>query len=162
MIENLILGIVTIEVCVTIQCVVLAIVLGVVYDLDRRQLIRPTILGASSLLGGIMVVMLAGNLLQMTIWAELFLYYGEFEDFATAFYHSVVNFTTLGYGDVVMSEERRLLGALEAGNGVLMFGLTTGFVYAVLHAVMRRGWDRQLVLDGASNGSPQGKSDEST
>lgn len=45
---------------------------------------------------------------------------GEFESFATAFDHSVVNFATLGYGDLVVSEERRLLGALESINGVLM------------------------------------------
>ncbi len=57
---------------------------------------------------------------------------GEFQDFGTAFYHSAVNFTSLGYGDIVMSEEWRLLGALEAANGVLMFGITAGLVIAVL------------------------------
>jgi hypothetical protein len=57
-----------------------------------------------------------GNRLQMALWAGLFLVLGEFPTFETAFYHSVVNFTTLGYGDVVMSEEKRLLGALEAAK----------------------------------------------
>jgi hypothetical protein len=94
-----------------------------------------------------MLIILAGNLLQITLWAALFLAYGEFVDFATAFYHSVVNFTTLGYGDLVMSEERRLLGALEAANGVLMFGLTTGFLFAVLYDLMQREWDRRISQD---------------
>jgi hypothetical protein len=91
--------------------------------------------------------MLAGNLLQITLWAGLFFAYGEFADFATAFYHSVVNFATLGYGDLVMSEQRRLLGALEAVNGVLMFGLTTGFLFAVLWALLQREWEKRVSQD---------------
>ena len=71
-------------------------------------------------------------------WAILFLWLGEFEDFATAFYHSTVNFTSLGYGDIVMSEERRLLGALEAANGVLMFGLSAGAILSVMNGMFNR------------------------
>jgi hypothetical protein len=61
-----------------------------------------------------------------------FLGCGEFRDFETAFYHSAVNYTTLGYGDIVMSERRRLLGPLEAMTGVLLFGLSAATVFAVL------------------------------
>ena len=56
----------------------------------------------------------------------------------------MVNFATLGYGDIVLSAKWRLLGALEAVNGVLMFGLTTGFLYTVLRALMQRAWDDRL------------------
>jgi hypothetical protein len=90
-----------------------------------------------------MLIMLAGNLLQITIWAEVFVVCREFEAFSTAFYHSVVNFSTLGYGDLVMSPARRLLGALEAANGVLMFGLTTGFLFMILSELMQREWERR-------------------
>ncbi len=87
----------------------------------------------------------------MTVWAGLFFAFDEFTDFATAFYHSVVNFATLGYGDIVMSPKRRLLGALEATNGVLMFGLTTGFLYTILSGLLRRYWDKHLGQDGESD-----------
>ena len=50
---------------------------------------------------------------------------------------------TLGYGDIVMSEKRRLLGALEAANGVLMFAPTTGFLYTILSGLLQRYWDEQ-------------------
>ena len=60
------------------------------------------------------------------------MYLGEFSDFATAFYHSMVNFASLGYGDIVMSERWRLLGAIEACNGVLMFGLSAGTMLSVM------------------------------
>ncbi len=66
------------------------------------------------------------------LWAKIFVFLEEFQDFSTAFYHSTVNFASLGYGDIVMSEEWRLLGALEACNGILMFGLTTGALLAVM------------------------------
>lgn len=86
----------------------------------------------------IMLFLLLGHIVQFTTWAGLFVYLDEFQDFETAFYHSTVNFTSLGYGDIVMSESWRLLGALEAANGVLMFGLTAGLVLSVMDSLLRR------------------------
>ncbi len=80
----------------------------------------------------VLLILFAGHLLQIAIWAILFMYIGEFTDFLTAFYHSTVNFASLGYGDIVMSEKWRLLGALEASNGVLMFGLSAGTMLSVM------------------------------
>lgn len=80
----------------------------------------------------VLLILFAGNMVQVAIWAALFIYLGEFTDFMTAFYHSLVNFASLGYGDIVMSEKWRLLGAIEASNGVLMLGLTSGTMFAVM------------------------------
>jgi hypothetical protein len=91
----------------------------------------------------IMLFLLLGHILQFATWAFLFVLLGEFDDFATAFYHSTVNFTSLGYGDIVMSERWRLLGALEAANGVLMFGLTAGLVLTVMTRMFRRSPEGQ-------------------
>ena len=60
---------------------------------------------------------------------------GEFADFENAFYHSAVSFTTLGYGDIVMSRQWRLLGPLEAVNGSLMLGLSAAMLFTVLGQV---------------------------
>lgn len=87
---------------------------------------------------GVLVVLFAGHLVQISVWAGVFLLFEEFTDFATAFYHSTVNFATLGYGDIVMSERWRLLGALQAASGVLMFGLSTSTLFAVMNQVFRR------------------------
>jgi hypothetical protein len=142
--ENLVIGCVTMAVCLAIQCVAVGILLRILISMERRQVIKTTLIGISFLLVSVLLLMLLGNLLQITVWAGLFFAYGEFENFSTAFYHSVVNFTTLGYGDLVMSEGRRLLGALEAANGVLMFGLTTGLLFAILSELMQREWDRRI------------------
>ncbi len=89
----------------------------------------------------VLLVVLAGlflgHLLQFATWAVLFVWLGEFADFETAFYHSAVNFASLGYGDMV-SENWRLLGALEATNGVLMLGLSAGAVLSVMNSVLSR------------------------
>jgi hypothetical protein len=73
-----------------------------------------------------------GHLLEMGFWAVLFMICGEFSDFGTAFYHSAVNYTSLGYGDLIMSPSWRLLGPLEAANGALLFGVSTAMVFAVM------------------------------
>ncbi len=85
-----------------------------------------------------LLMLFFGHLLQIAIWAELFMFLGEFDDFLTAFYHSTVNFASLGYGDIVMSERWRLLGALEASNGVLMFGLSAGTMLSVMTNLFSR------------------------
>ena len=87
---------------------------------------------------GVLVVLFAGHLVQISVWAGVFLMFEEFSDFTTAFYHSTVNFATLGYGDIVMSERWRLLGALQAASGVLMFGLSTSTLFAVMNQIFRR------------------------
>ena len=71
------------------------------------------------------------HLIEIALWAGLFVVCGEFHEFATAYYHSAVNYTTLGYGDIIMSPSWRLLGPLEAADGALMFGVSTAMIFAV-------------------------------
>ena len=72
------------------------------------------------------------HLIQIALWALLYLLCGELATFETAFYCSAQNYTALGYGDVVLSLRWRLLGPLEAINGLLLFGLSTAVMFAVL------------------------------
>ena len=85
----------------------------------------------------VMLLLLVGNFAQIAIWAALFQMLGEFEAFEIAFYHSAVNFATLGYGDIVMSEAHRILGPLQAMNGVLMIGVSTAVLMAALQDALR-------------------------
>lgn len=62
---------------------------------------------------------------------------GEFRDFAAAFYHSAENYTSLGYGDVVMSAKWKLLGPLETADGMLMFGVSTAMIFAVVQRLIQ-------------------------
>jgi len=84
----------------------------------------------------VMMTLFIGHMAQVAIWAVLFRRLGEFDDFRTAFYHSMVNFASLGYGDIVMSPAWRLLGAIEASTGVLMFGVSAGVMLAVMNRIL--------------------------
>lgn len=90
-----------------------------------------------AMLSVIMLATLCGNFVQLTIWAGLFMLLGEFTDFWVALYHSAVNFSTLGYGDIVMSERWRLLGPMEAAHGILMFGVSTAVMTAAVLDVVK-------------------------
>ena len=90
------------------------------------------------LLSAVMLLLLLGNLVQIGVGAGLFVWLGELADFTDAYYHSAVNFATLGYGDVVMSERHRMLGPLEAVNGVLMIGVSTAVLMAALQDLRDR------------------------
>ncbi len=80
---------------------------------------------------------LVAHLIEIAIWAVLFLLCGQFSDFGTAYYHSAVNYTTLGYGDVAMTPSWRMLAPLEAANGMLMFGVSTAIIFAVIQRLIQ-------------------------
>ncbi len=102
-----------------------------------------------AMLSVVMLVTLCGNFAQMAIWAGLFMLLGEFTDFWVALYHSAVNFSTLGYGDIVMSERWRMLGPIEAAHGILMFGVSTSVMTAAVLDVVKNNVAR-LQRDGQS------------
>ena len=89
------------------------------------------------LLAIVMVLMMLSIIVQILLWGGLFYLLGEFEDYTTAAYHSGVNFTGLGYGDIVMSERWRPLGPLEAANGILMFGLSAAVMTAAIIEIIK-------------------------
>ena len=77
------------------------------------------------------------HLIEIALWAVLFVICGEFQEFGIAYYHSAVNYTTLGYGDLIMSPLWKLLGPLEAADGTLMFGVSTAMIFAVIMGLIQ-------------------------
>jgi hypothetical protein len=90
-----------------------------------------------AIVAGVILLALIAHLVNIAIWAALFVACGEFTGLAVAFYHSAMNYTSLGYGDVVMSASWKLLGPLEAADGLLMFGTSTAMVFAVMQRLFR-------------------------
>ena len=77
-----------------------------------------------------------GPRIQIALWAAAFVAIGEMSTFDRAFYCSAQNYTALGYGDIVLSKKWRVLGPLEAINGLLLFGLSTGVMFAVMNRII--------------------------
>ena len=73
--------------------------------------------------------------IEIMVWAgvyELLVPVGELADFEAAVYFSFVTFTTLGYGDITLSEGYRLLSGIQALNGILLVGWSTALMFAVV------------------------------
>ena len=139
MLINLILGCITVFISMGIQVTVVVIMIRYLIRIINREDRNTDGFGFDTYaISMVLLILFAGHLVQIAIWATLFMYLGEFNHFLTAFYHSSVNFASLGYGDIVMSERWRLLGALEASNGVLMFGLSAGTILSVMTNLFAR------------------------
>jgi hypothetical protein len=78
------------------------------------------------------------HLAEALVWAAFLVLLDALPDLETAAYFSLTSYTTLGYGDVTLPREWRLLGPLEGAAGVLMFGWSTGILAAALNQVYRR------------------------
>ena len=112
-------------------------------DLNRTsQLLRIVV--------GTIFVLTILHTLQIIVWALAFLYMlppDVLASFEEAIYFSFVTFTTLGYGDIVLTEVWRIFSGVEALNGVLLIGWST----AMLFAVVQRVWKDMLRQDASNN-----------
>jgi len=96
--------------------------------------------------GLIVLLMFFTSLMEVLVWALTFLFLGAIEGFEPALYYSMVTFTTLGYGDVLLVDRWRLLGSFEAAIGIIMFGWTTAIVIAAVQGIyFRKGPDNPRV-----------------
>ncbi|MFI5459983.1 MAG: ion channel [Isosphaerales bacterium] len=84
----------------------------------------------------VMAITAAAHLVQIALWAAAFLLCGLVSKLETAFYLSAQSYTALGYGDVPLSERWRLLGPIEAINGLLFFGLSTAVLFAIMNQLI--------------------------
>ena len=72
------------------------------------------------------------HLAEISVWALFYWWQKCLPDAESSFYFSGVTYTTLGYGDLVLPREWRLLSPVEGLTGILMCGLSTGFFFAIV------------------------------
>ncbi|MBN2906959.1 MAG: two pore domain potassium channel family protein [Rhodobacteraceae bacterium] len=86
------------------------------------------------LIGAVLVV-LGVLTVSVWLWAFAFLNLGVFSTLEPAAYFSLVAFTTLGFGDILLPIEWRILGGMAAANGLLNIGLYTALLVEALRRV---------------------------
>ena len=79
----------------------------------------------------ILIIFLA-TMIESLVWAISYVMLGAIENLESSVYFSVVTFTTLGYGDIILAEDWRLIASFEAANGIIIFGWSTAIVMAVV------------------------------
>ena len=83
----------------------------------------------------LVIILLLLHALEVAIWAQFYISRHCFADSETAYYFSLVSYTTLGYGNVLLPRPWRMMGGWEAMIGVLMFGWSTAALVAFVHFV---------------------------
>ena len=88
-------------------------------------------------LSGLTVWMFLAIVIEVLLWSLVYLFnplITALPDLETAFYFAMVTFTTVGYGDVVLTGQWRTLASIQAANGVIIFGWTTALIiYFIQH-----------------------------
>ena len=131
-------------------CVTLAIAVGfIIILIEFFHLIeRPLRHFPGGVRRGILLIasvlwMLLAMIAVVFAWAALFQTLGAFSNLEDAFYLAMVSITTVGFGDVVLGREWRILSGFTAAEGFIIFGLDT----AVLFEMMRRLRNDQAMID---------------
>jgi hypothetical protein len=108
------------------------LIVRVVVRLIRSGYSEPGFWSSTTVMAVVTLITAGAHLIQIALWAAAFLVCGQVTTLETAFYLAAQNYTALGYGDVPLSEHWRLLGPLEAINGLLFFGLSTAVLFAIM------------------------------
>ena len=137
MIRELFFAFIIIVFCVVVHTTSMVILFD--WLLRQREFIEKhsSIMTDALLLIVVFSVVILLHLGETGIWAWFFLKRGLFADYETSFYFSLGSYTTIGYGDVVLPQRWRLLGGLEGISGVLLCGLSTAFIFAIVNALFQ-------------------------
>ena len=106
------------------------------YGGEKKFTVRSAVL----MLVAMALVIFALHAIEIVIWAFAYLILipaPELATFEEAAYFSFVTFTTLGYGDITLSQGWRLLSGIEALNGILLVGWSTAMIFAVVQEIWK-------------------------
>ena len=126
-----------VSVCLLLH--VAAILFMAEWLLRRREYLERS--GARMRYAVVMILLFAGimilHIIETSLWAVFYYTRSLFSDFETCLYFSLTSYTTIGYGDVLLPQRWRLLGAIEGVTGVLLCGISTAFFFAVMTAMFQ-------------------------
>jgi len=140
------------ELCVAFSIVAVCLVLHVAsivfiadWMLDQRDKRRDRMgtVGYMVLLITAFSAIIVLHMIEIAIWAAFYFGNSLFSDFETALYFSTTSYTTIGFGDVVLPRAWRMLGGIEGVTGVLLCGLSTAFVFAIVNAMFQMRLQRR-------------------
>ena len=122
---------------IAIHSLVMAILVRLAQLASAKDRLHPVLFLAAVMIP-IVSLLMATHTLEMIVWAAAYALADAAPAGADLVYFAFVNYTTLGYGDVLPVARWQLLGPITAMNGVLMFGWSTAVIFEVLRRTMAR------------------------
>jgi len=127
-----------VSVCnITIHALVMTAVARVAQRMGSKNISRPSLLLACVMIATVLVLMVA-HTCEVAVWALAYLLVNAAPAGSGLLYFAFVNYTTLGYGDILHVKDWQILGPMTAMNGVLLFGWSTAVIFEVLRRTMAR------------------------
>jgi hypothetical protein len=137
MLYQLIVGAV-VSVCgIVIHALVMVAVVRVAQVIAEMKARRPWLRLVEVMTATVLVLMLA-HVCEVIVWSLAYTAVGAAPAGSDPLYFAFVNYTTLGYGDVIPVPDWRLLGPMTAMNGILLFGWSTAVIFEVLRRTVLR------------------------
>ena len=121
---------------IAIHSIAMASVVAASRAASAHHVVRPT-LRLLVIMIAIVSVLMAFHLAEIGVWSLGYALLDVTPPGADRFYFAFVNYTTLGYGDIVPVPDWRLLGPMTAMNGVLLFGWSTAVIFEALRRAVR-------------------------
>ncbi len=145
----LVVGVLVVLLTVMLHAVMIAGLIALFQRHDLRLKVRLWDTKRALILGLTACSLTLKHAVDILIWAAVFWFTvrDQLGDFENAYYFSTVTYTTLGYGDVVLVGRWRLLCSFEAMSGMLLFGLSTAILFAVVQRIWLDAPDRQRIED---------------
>jgi len=122
---------------IAIHAMVMTVVVGVARRASARRKSYSIVLLPAVMIPTVCVLMIT-HMLEVSIWASAYSVVDAAPPNTNVVYFAFVNYTTLGYGDIVPVERWRLFGPMTAMNGVLLFGWSTAVIFEVLRKTLER------------------------
>ena len=120
---------------IAIHAMVMAALLRVVRHTSERVALNHTYRLAAIMMATVAVLM-AAHIAEVFVWSVAYGIVNAAPEGADLLYFAFVNYTTLGYGDVIPIQRWHLLGPMTAMNGVLLFGWSTAVIFEVLRRAL--------------------------
>jgi hypothetical protein len=131
MLMRLLQGLVLLALTVTFHAFVLSMLVARVQKISDRMLRAAHFTTYAFVLVRVAAITLLAHLVEIALWAAFFYWKEALPDFELSFYFSAVTYATIGYGDVLLPIEWRLLAPMEGLTGILMCGWSAAFFFAL-------------------------------
>jgi hypothetical protein len=125
-----------VSVCnIAIHALVMTTIIRTARGVAAKETLHPALLLIGIMTSTVSVLMIA-HALEVIVWSAVYSIVDIAPPGTGLVYFAFVNYTTLGYGDVIPQERWRLLGPITAMNGVLLFGWSTAVIFEVLRRAL--------------------------